>query len=174
MLFHYYSLYFSSEKCPTIAVPSFFVRPSSSPGMYHFLCIMHFYQKYLLLDFERIQKPLTWKTKAKGPPYLFFRQYETSLPFFDFVRFFSMSPKGPPFECFWYFATGWMLINPKRSPFTFFGTLHFPKKFQVFQKKVLRILSLRYSADFRRSPLLVCQSHSEWSTFLPLHYALVP
>ena len=50
----------------------------------------------------------------------------------------------------------------KRVPsFTFFGTVrHFPKeknfrKFQVFfQKNVLRFLSLRYSADFRRSRLV--------------------
>ena len=46
-------------------------------------------------------------------------------------------------------------------PFTFFGTVrHFPKeiffrKFQVFfQKNVLRFLSLRYSADLRRSRLV--------------------
>ena len=48
------------------------------------------------------------------------------------------------------------------SSFTFFGTVrHFPKeknfrKFQVFRKKnVLRFLSLRYSADFRRSRLVL-------------------
>ena len=46
-------------------------------------------------------------------------------------------------------------------PFTFFGTVrHFLKefffrKFQVFfQKNVLRFLSLRYSADLRRSRLV--------------------
>ena len=46
-------------------------------------------------------------------------------------------------------------------PFTFFGTMrHLPKeknfrKFQVFSKKsLLRFLSLRYSADFRRSRLV--------------------
>ena len=53
--------------------------------------------------------------------------------------------------------------SKKVSPFTFFGTVrHFPKekyfrKLQVFfpTKNVLRFLSLRYSADFRRSRLVL-------------------
>ena len=64
-----------------------------------------------------------------------------------------------PLRVFWYFATECMLINPKGSPFTFFGTVrHFPKEFFFenfhFFQKVLRFLSLRYSADFRRSRLV--------------------
>ena len=66
-----------------------------------------------------------------------------------------MPPKSPPFE---FFATEFMFINQKG----FFGTVrHFPKdkffqKFQVFfpKKNVWRFLSLRYSADFRRSRLV--------------------
>ena len=50
-----FSRRFSSEKSPTITVASFFFVRNSSPCMYHFLCIMHFYQKYSVLDFERIQ-----------------------------------------------------------------------------------------------------------------------
>ena len=69
---------------------------------------------------------------------------------------------GPPFEFFFVI----LLLNAclqikKGPPFTFFGTVrHFPKdfffqKFQVFfHKNVLRFLSLRYSADLRRSRLV--------------------
>ena len=32
----------------------FFVRPETTHGMYHFLYTVYFYQKYLLLNFERI------------------------------------------------------------------------------------------------------------------------
>ena len=54
-------------------------------------------------------------------------------------------------------------LEIKKGPlFYIFGTVrHFPKekffrKFQVFfQKNVLRFLSLRYSADFRRSRLVI-------------------
>ena len=54
-----------------------------------------------------------------------------------------------------------MLINPEGSPFTFFGTMLlflkekiFSKSSSFFQKIVLRFLSLRYGADFRRSRLV--------------------
>ena len=54
-----------------------------------------------------------------------------------------------------------MLISRRVPLFTFFGTMrHFfeRKKFKnykfFFQKNVLRFLSLRYSADFRRSRLV--------------------
>ena len=57
-----------------------------------------------------------------------------------------------------------MFVNKSRRPppFTFFGTLRlllkenfFFQKFQFFSKKgVLRFLSLRYGADFRRSRLV--------------------
>ena len=57
-----------------------------------------------------------------------------------------------------------MYVNKAQTvpPFTFFGTVrHFlkeknNKKFQVFFKKsLLRILSVKYSADFRRSRLVL-------------------
>ena len=56
-----------------------------------------------------------------------------------------------------------MFVNKSRRvpPFTFFGTMRlllkefFFQKFQFFSKKsVLRFLSLRYGADFRRSRLV--------------------
>ena len=55
-----------------------------------------------------------------------------------------------------------MLINPEGPPFyifrhyaTFFERIFF-QKFQVFfQKIVLRFLSLRFGADFRRSRLVI-------------------
>ena len=57
-----------------------------------------------------------------------------------------------------------MLIDPEGSPFTFFGTmLLFLKeknfqKFQIFFQNVLRFLSFRYGADFRRSRLVLLNS----------------
>ena len=61
-----------------------------------------------------------------------------------------------------------MLINPKGSPLLHFLALcdiFRKKKIQKFQcfssKKVLRFLSLRYSADFRRSRLVQLSQDSE-------------
>ena len=54
-----------------------------------------------------------------------------------------------------------MLINPEGSPFYIFRhyATFLKKKFQKFQffskKNLLRFLSLRYGADFRRSRLVV-------------------
>ena len=68
------------------------------------------------------------------PPFDFFRHCAT------FFEKFLMPQKSPPFESFLYFATECMLINPKGPPF--------------YNFKNLRFLSLRYSADFRRSRLV--------------------
>ena len=64
-----------------------------------------------------------------------------------------MSPKGPPFEVFDILQRhvsalcGTMRLFLKEKIF---------QKFQVFfQKTVLRFLSLRYGADFRRSRLVI-------------------
>ena len=55
----------------------------------------------------------------------------------------SINPEWSPFYIFWHYAT-------------FFERKIVFQKFQVFfQKIVLRILSLRYGADFRRSRLVV-------------------
>ena len=77
-----------------------------------------------------------------------------------------MSPKGPPLS-FLLFCYRMRVYKSKRiPPFTFFGTVrHFPKEFffenfKFFSKKnVLRFLSLRYSADLRRSRLvdIICE-----------------
>ena len=80
-----------------------------------------------------------------------------------------MSPKGPPFEFFYYFATECVFINQKGSPRLHFSALRdvfrkkfFFRKFQVFfQKNVLRFLSLRYSADLRRSRLVLDKLQAE-------------
>ena len=53
-----------------------------------------------------------------------------------------MSQKGPPFYIFRYFAT-------------FFERIFFSKITSFFPKNVLRFLSLRYGADFRRSRLVL-------------------
>ena len=72
-----------------------------------------------------------------------------------------MSPKGPP-SSFLYFAMECMSKNPEGSPFyifrhyaTFLREFFFQKFQFFFQKIVLRFLSLRYSADFRRSRLVL-------------------
>ena len=93
------------------------------------------------------------------PPLIFFRHCAT------FFRKFLMSPKGPPLS-FLLFCNRMHVWKSKRVPSsTFFGTVrHFPKekffsKISVFfQKNVLRFLSLRYSADFRRSRLVTTNS----------------
>ena len=97
----------------------------------------------------------------KGSPFGFF----SALCDF-FLKRFLMSQKGPPFEFFSYFATEYMLIKPKGSPFYIFrhyATVSERKKFKNFsknskkfflKKSLLRFLSLRYSAGFRRSRLV--------------------
>ena len=87
-------------------------------------------------------------------------------------------PKGPqrvPPLSFLIFCNV-MFVNKSRRvpPFTFFGTMRlllkeiFFQKFQFFSKKsVLRFLSLRYGADFRRSRLVSSDynPHTDRSTF---------
>ena len=74
-----------------------------------------------------------------------------------------MSQKSPPFEFFDILQQN-MLIKPKGSPFYIFrhyATFSERKKSNIssfFSKKVLRFLSLRYSADFRRSRLVYSQN----------------
>ena len=95
-----------------------------------------------------------------------------------FEKFFNVS-KGSPLRVFSYFATECMLINPKGSPLLHFSALcdfflqeFFFQKLQVFSKKsVLRFLSLRYGADFRRSRLVFSSDynpHTDRSTFLTI------
>ena len=64
-----------------------------------------------------------------------------------------------------------MLINPEGSPFyifrhyaTFFERKNIFQKFQFFSKKnLLRFLSLRYGADFRRSRLVTINETTKLS-----------
>ena len=91
------------------------------------------------------------------PPLNFFRHCAT------FFRNFFNVPKGSPLGVFCYFATECVFINQKGPPFyifrhyaTFSERKIFFRKFQVFfQKNVLRFLRLRYSADLRRSRLVL-------------------
>ena len=112
---------------------------------------------------------------SRVPPLEFFRHCATL-----FQKFFIV-PKGAPFGFFKYFATECMLINPEGSPFYIFrhyATFFERKKFQnfhfFFQKNVLRFLSLRYGADFRRSHLVSPdhRPHTERSTFYRISLAL--
>ena len=105
------------------------------------------------LSFFTFSRKHTKPDVPKGSPlWIFFRHCAT------FRKFFNV-PKGSPFEFFWYFATECLLINPEGSPLLhflalcdFFWKKKFFQKFQFFSKKsVLRFLSLRFGADFRRS-----------------------
>ena len=132
------------------------------------------------------------KRTPKGPPFIFYfffkETYKTGraqrVPPLDFFRncatffrkFFNV-PKGSPFE-FLIFCNGMFVDKSRRVPtFTFFGTMRlllkkfFFQKFQFFSKKsVLRFLSLRYGADFRRSRLVSSDynPHTDRSTFLTI------
>ena len=88
------------------------------------------------------------------PPLDFFRNCATFFSKIFFSNFFFRKQNG-------------MFVNKSRRvpPFTFFGTMRlllkeiFFQKFQFFSKKsVLRFLSLRYGADFRRSRLVLQKS----------------
>ena len=103
----------------------------------------------------------TSSKKLKGTKgYVLLRVFSALRLFFE--KIFNVS-KGSPLRVFSYFATECMLINPKGPPSTLFGTMRlflkeiFFQKLQVFSKKnVLRFLSLRFGADFRRSRLVFC------------------
>ena len=114
------------------------------------------YSKGSPLSFLLFQGNIQNRTCPKGPPFGFFRHCAT------FFRKFFNVPKGSPLWVFWYFATECLLINPEGSHLLHFSALcdffwkkFFFQKFQFFSKKsVLRFLSLRYGADFRRSRLV--------------------
>ena len=110
---------------------------------------------------------------AKGSPlfifYFFYRnlQNRTRLKgsiFFGIVRLFSkifQCLKRVPLSSFLIFCNRIYVNKAQRvTPFAFFGTMrHFLiekkiKNFVFLKKSLLRILSLRYSADFRPSRLV--------------------
>ena len=108
----------------------------------------------------------------KGPPfifYLFYVTYKTGrdqrVPPFNFFRhcanffskFFKVS-KESPLRVFWYFATECVLMNPKGSPFSFFGTMrHFQSFFQKnFFKKIFKF----YFVPSRET--VIFQSYRAW------------
>ena len=67
---------------------------------------MQFYQKYLVLDFERIQKPLTRNTEALQSRMVYFplfRHYETFPVPFGFVRLFRKYFNVPKVSFFQFF-----------------------------------------------------------------------
>ena len=75
--------------------------------------------------FQRYIQARTGLKFRTPPPFrFFFRRCEI------FFRIFLMSPKGPPFEFFCYFATECVFINQKGSPL-----LHFPALCDIFRKK---------------------------------------
>ena len=156
---------------PDYSSDFFFFRLQSSHWSVHFLqsCAEHprpsppkanFTPKGPPFHFLLFQGNIQNRTCPKGPPFGFFRHCAT------FFRKFFNVPKGCPLWVFWYFATECLLINPEGSPLLHFSALCdffwkkiFFQKFQFFSKKsVLRFLSLRYGADFRRSRLVLTNS----------------
>ena len=116
------------------------------------------YSKGSPLSLSTFSRKHTKPDVPKGSPlWIIFRNCAT------FFRKFFNVPKGPPLWVFWYFATECLLINPEGSPLLHFSALcdffwkkKIFQKFQFFSKKsVLRFLSLRYGADFRRSRLVL-------------------
>ena len=92
---------------------------------------------------------------SKGSPFGFFSAL------CDFSKNILMSQKGPPFEFFIFCNRIYVNKAQRVPPFTFFGTMRrFLKEKKIknsnffFKKSLLRFLSLRYSADFRRSRLV--------------------
>ena len=103
---------------------------------------------HILLFYRSLQN----RTRLKGPSFQFF----FGIVRLFFQKFFNVS-KESPFRVFWYFATEYMSIMPKGSPLLLFSALcdiFWKKKYSKTKKKFLRFLSLRYSADFRRSRLV--------------------
>ena len=78
----------------------------------------------------------------------FFRQYETPLPLFSFLRLifenFLMSPKGPPF-IFLIFCNRTNVKKFKRVSFRFFGTMRL-LKIRIFSKifRSLQMVPLQF------------------------------
>ena len=126
----------------------FFRQTIHSSRMYHFLWIIHFYQKYSVFNFERIQRPLPWNAKPRRVPLPIFRRYETfPAPFFGFVRLFSkIFFKGTSPLLFFF---GVLQLNgcwkkPKGPPFTFFGSMRLLKIliFRFFLENFKRIFEI--------------------------------
>ena len=129
----------------------------------------------------------------KGPPFIFYffkETYKTGraqrVPPLDFFRNCATFFRNFFFGNFFFRKQNGMFVNKSRRvpPFTFFGTMrlllkeNFFQKFQFFPKKsVLRFLSLRYGADFRRSRLVSSSDynpHTDRSTFKVLETILKP
>ena len=143
----------------------FFFRLQSSHWSVHFLQfsilrrapgpsppMANFTPKGTPFHFLLFQGNIQNRTCPKGPPFGFFSELCDFFRKFFFRKFFSFRKQNG------------MFVNKSRRvpPFTFFGTMRlllkefFFQKFQFFSKKsVLRFLSLRYGADFRRSRLVI-------------------
>ena len=115
------------------------------------------YSKGSPLSFFTFSRKHTKPDVPKGSPLWIFSEL---CDFFS--KIFQCPQRVPPLS--FLILCNVMFVNKSRrvSPFTFFGTMRlllkeklFFEKFQFFSKKsVLRFLSLRYGADFRRSRLV--------------------
>ena len=108
----------------------------------------------------------------KGPPFYIFRHCDTvqKSHFKIFLGNFFQSLKGPPFNFFHILQPAGVSQSPKGPPFTFFDTVTlFNSFFFIFCHQLefhktqrvppFTILSLRYSADFGRSRLVISRSY---------------
>ena len=147
--------FFSSDYKLTLIGPLFRNNPETT---YSQVRPRQTHSKWSPFHFLLFQGNLQNRTCLKDPLWIFLALCDF------FFENFQMSPKGfLIFRVFWYFASECMLINLKGSPLLHFLSLcniFRKKKFQVFfQKNVLRFLSLRHSADFRRSGLVFSSDH---------------
>ena len=136
------------EKSPTITVASFFsffFRQTTE--------LIAYVPLFTESDKTTQAKSDQWKFSAKGPPfffYLFYVTYKTGrdqrVPPFNFFSAlceiffenFLRSQKSPP-SSFLIFCNRMFVNEPKRVPFSFFGTMqHFRSFFQkkIFEKKI--------------------------------------
>ena len=112
--------------CPTLTVGSFFRRVRST---LLFICSttsnLNNFKPQQLQPQQHVQNK---KKKQNRHPE--FRNHTKDPPiaslFFGTMRLFSNfldCTKGSPLHMFRYFATQWTSKNPKKSPFTYFGTV---------------------------------------------------
>ena len=101
----------------------------------------------------------------------FFRQYETPLPLFSFLRLifenFLMSPKGPPF-IFLIFCNRTNVKKFKRASFRFFGTMRL-LKIRIFSKifRSLQMVPLQFFWNIAKEWMLKNLKEPPFHSFRP-------
>ena len=144
----YFRLFFSSDHRP-------------HPVFITFCAVCTFHQKHLVLVLNAYNMKYKAIAKQKDHPLKFFDTMRLSPPLFrlcgTFFEFFCLH-RVPSINISWYFATEWMLKNPKGSPFLQFSALwDFPKwlffvlKIGVFSVDQHAISEFRFLRPFFRN-----------------------